>query len=251
MARRKGTPKDNRSTQDLESFGNRSDDYGLSLDELSESFARLLGGGDSPYEAIPSGSEVAASESAELPAVQRPDDDVCPVSPRSIVESILFAGHPEDEPISSRQIASLMRGVRAAEVDALVHELNQMYEEEGCPYHVESVGAGYRMTLRPEFARVQDRFYRRIRSAKLSQAAISVLALVAYQQPISRQDVLALCDDRAGRALAQLVRRGLVAVQRQGDEPRAVVYRTTHRFLEVFQLDSLADLPRNRELPGP
>jgi segregation and condensation protein B len=75
-----------------------------------------------------------------------------------------------------------------------------------------------------------------------------VLALVAYRQPITKQEIEALRGGESTSALRQLVRLGLIAVQRGEADQREVVYRTTTRFLSLFQLRSLDDLPRTQDL---
>src|SRR5690606_370718 len=106
----------------LESFGAVPDDHGISLEELSRAYAELIAGGDDPYEPAPERPPVGAApvepeleleEWAEEPS----DDSACAISPRTILEAMLFVGHPENQPLESQQIASLMRGVRAAEID--------------------------------------------------------------------------------------------------------------------------------------
>ena len=138
-----------------------------------------------------------------------------------------------------------MRGVRVEEVDALVEELNCAYREEGCPYEIEAAGLGYRMRLLPEFNGVRENFYGRVREARLSQAAIDVLAIVAYHQPVTRADVDALRRENSARMLNQLVRRGLLRVERPESTPKSVRYHTTDRFLEFLGLESLQELPQS------
>ncbi len=167
----------------------------------------------------------------------------CEVSPRTILEAMLFVGHPENQPLTSEQVASLMRGVRAQEIDELVVELNRSYDEEGCPYRIESVGAGYQLVLRDEFHSLRDVFYGRVKAAKLSQAAVDVLAIVAYKQPLTREEMDALRGRPSGSLLAQLVRRQLLRVERPHDKPRTPRFWTTDRFLQLFGLESLRDLP--------
>jgi segregation and condensation protein B len=95
---------------------------------------------------------------------------------------------------------------------------------------------------------VVDRLYGSMREARLSQAALDVLALVAYRQPVTKQEVESLRGAESGGVLRQLVRLGLVAVQRGEAGQREVSYGTTPRFLTLFQLRSLDDLPRTQDL---
>ncbi len=249
----------------LELFASDPDDHGLSLEDLSNAYAELLGKGHDPYQPI---SEIPpAAISAEAPseeeqvaidqilldqAVEEEEptdpDDACAISPRTIVEAVLFVGHPQNEPMTAAHMASIMRGVRPEEIDGIVHELNEAYRAEGAPYHIVSEGAGYRMTLREEFAPLRNKFYGRIREAKLSQPAIDVLAVVAYNQPITREEIDSIRDKDSGALLAQLVRRRLLAIERREDAPQVKYYCTTERFLELFGLESLDDLPRTQDL---
>lgn len=176
--------------------------------------------------------------------LEREVDARCPISPRSIAEAILFVGHPENQPLSSRLMAALMRGVSPAEVDQLVEELNASYRAEQAPYEIAVVAGGFMLQLRPEYSRLRNKLYGRVREARLSQAAIEVLALVAYNQPVGRERIDQLRGKPSGALLSQLVRRDLLSVQRSTERPREMVYRTTERFLDIFGLDSLDDLPQ-------
>jgi segregation and condensation protein B len=221
----------------------------------------LIARGDDPYAALPDpdesplsvlteedGEEVEEAGDDELEADDPSAgaanaDAACEISPRTILEAMLFVGHPENQSLTSEKVASLMRGVRAQEIDELVVELNRSYDEEGCPYRIESVGAGYRLVLRDEFHSLRDVFYGRVKAAKLSQAAVDVLAIVAYKQPLTREEVDAMRGRPSGSLLAQLVRRQLLRLERPHDKPRTPRFCTTDRFLQLFGLESLRDLP--------
>jgi segregation and condensation protein B len=230
----------------LAQFEAVTDDQGISLDQLSQAYAQLLGKGEDPYEPPPQPREMEIVEVIEQTDTAS-QDDACELCPRSIVEAILFVGHPKNEPMTAQQIAALMRGVPAREIDELIRELNQDYLARNHPYHVASVDAGYRLELREEFGSMRNVFYGRVREARLSQAAVDVLAIVAYQQGLTRAEI----DDRRGRPcgvlLTQLVRRRLLRVERPAKKPRTVRYFTTDRFLELFGLSSLQELPQSLE----
>lgn len=229
------------------------DDQGLSLDELSQAYAAILNKGADPYPQPGQATEQAAVEVAAVaeeppPVLRGEDETACQITPRSILEAMLFVGHPTGEPLLSERIAALMRGVRPAEVDDLVRELNDEYQREGSPYAVVSVGAGYQLALRPEFAGLRDAFYGRVREARLSQTAIDVLAVVAYHQPLTQDEIDRLRGKPSGGILSQLVRRDLLALERPAEKKAKPIYRTTDRFLDLFGLDSLSELPRSQEI---
>jgi segregation and condensation protein B len=228
----------------LEGLSNPPDDHGLSLEDLSAAYAQLIDGGADPYQ--PDEIEEDEADEEDLGEARDGSEDV-EVTPRSILEAMLFVGCSNNEPLSGRVVAGLMRGVSPREIDELVHELNKTYEAEGCPYHIVSAGAGYTMQLRPEFGRLRDRFYGRIREAKLSQPAIDVLAMVAYRQPISRDAVNELRGQSSGAVLSQLVRRELLRIERTEKSPRTPLYYTTDRFLDLFGMANINELPQSQE----
>ena len=141
-----------------------------------------------------------------------------------------------------------MRGVSPAEVDAAVAELNALYDADATPYRIDHSHGGYQLVLRGEFERMRDKFYGRVREAKLSPAAIEVLSIVAYNQPVSATQIDELRGSACGGALATLVRRRLLRLERSEDRGSAPCYRTTDRFLRLFGLESLSALPRSEEL---
>ncbi len=232
----------------------------LSLRSLSEAFAEALapagGDGPSPEGKPPLDEQQSEHEpAAEVPEEQPPEsdersdqDDSCPISPRTILEAMLFVGDPENRPLEREQAASLMRDVEPEDIPVLVDELNQSYRQSGCPYRVTSDGSGFRLTLGEQYDRVREKFYGRIRRARLSRAAIDVLAIVAYRQPLGADEVSRLRDKPSHHILSQLVRRRLLCVERPAQKPRKTLYRTTDRFLGLFELASLADLPESEAL---
>jgi segregation and condensation protein B len=247
------SPKPVAADLGLESFRKMPEDEGLSLDKLKGAFAAMLGAGDDPYstpadpEQDPLQTAIVVEEEADLNS-RSTADQACEVNPRRILEAMLFVGLPGNTPLTSQQVASLMRGVRAAEIDELVRDLNTEYTRSGRPYSIVSQGAGYRMTLRDEFQPVREKFLGRARQAKLSQGAIEVLAIVAYNGPVSAEEVSRLRSTPSGSVLTQLVRRQLLRLDRDAANPRVGKYSTTDRFLRLFGVESLADLPRTTDL---
>jgi len=229
-------------------------DQGLSLNELSQAYAALLA-----REACPNADGAAAVTKQQAPADTPPEEELASseqgndnsdfeATPRSILEAILFVGHPTGEPLTSELIAALMRGVRPKEIDDLVCELNAEYEAAGAPYSILSVGPGYQLALRPEFGPLRDAFHGRIREARLSQAAIDILAVVGYHQPIAADEIDRLRGKASGAILAQLIRRDLLSLHRPPEKKAKPQYRTTGRFLALFGLDDLKELPRSQDI---
>lgn len=234
---------------------------GISLDELAQAFAKVMGveprrkDDAAPSEQpepssdaeAPVESEATAGTAAQAASESAAHDDSCPICPRTIFEAVLFVGNWDNEPLSARRAAELMRDVDAEEIPSLVEELNRRYEENGAPYQIVGEGDGYRLTLRREFHSLRNRFYGRVREARLSQAAIDVLALVAYKQPLTSEKIHRMRGKPSSHILSHLVRRGLLRIERPPAKRRTPHYYTTDRFLRLFNLQTLDDLPRSED----
>lgn len=229
------------------------DEEEFSLDQLSQAYADVL---KSQGEEVSVGATSAdpavdgesSSESLELEAIESDDDIACPVSPESIIESILFVGTPPDVKLTSRKIAAVLRDVSPGEVTKIVRQLNARYEKENAAFRVESDGGVFRMVLDPKLNDFQQEFFGRNRQFKLSQASIDVMAIVAYNQPTTRDQVEKTRGKPCGSILAQLVRRQLLLVEPGETNPKIRYFSTTDRFLELFDLTEIADLPQSHEI---
>jgi segregation and condensation protein B len=245
---------------------------GISLDELAQAFAQVMGGEprrpneppagerEAPATETDSAGETVAAtqdDACEMPSStataieSAPGDDACPISPRTILEAMLFVGNRDNRPLVPERVADLMRDVTPDEIPAIVDDLNKRYAARGAAYRIVGEGDGYRLTLCPELHPLRSRFYGRIREARLSQAAIDVLALVAYQQPVTGEKIGRLRGKPSNHVLVHLVRRGLLRVERPDPKRRTPHYRTTDRFLQLFNLQSLDDLPRSEDASPP
>jgi segregation and condensation protein B len=168
------------------------------------------------------------------------------LSPERIIEALLFVG---GMPLTAARAADAIRGLTPAQFLEAIAQLNRAYRSQGRPYHIQARERGYVLGLRPQYRGVVDKLFGSNREARLSLAAVDVLALVAYRQPATRQEIDSLRGAESGALLRQLVRRGLVSVVHSGDAAqKEVAYGTTPRFLELFGLKSLEDLPQTQDL---
>jgi segregation and condensation protein B len=169
------------------------------------------------------------------------------VTPEQIVEAALFVGGGA---LSAKKLCTLLRGgYDTAFVTTTIDDLNRQYASEARPYEIISGEGGYRLELRAEYEKLRQRVYGSgPREVKLSQDVLEVLSLVAYQQPISQLEVESHGKQNAGNLLRQLLRRDLVAIQRGDGGRNDVRYLTTPRFLQVFGLASLDELPQPDDL---
>ncbi|MEM6690473.1 MAG: SMC-Scp complex subunit ScpB [Planctomycetota bacterium] len=177
-------------------------------------------------------------------------EDELAISPLVILEGALFIGNSESRYTSAGELAKLMRDVSPSEIEDFVEELNESYSTASQALRIDQSEGGYRMTISASNEIVRSAFAGKMREARLPQLAIEVLALVAYQPGISAGEV----QDQRGRdcnaILNQLVRRRLLTLTREKPENggRAISkYATTDRFLELFGLESLEELPQVHE----
>ena len=214
----------------------------FSLHNLSAAFARLTG----TSEAKAPSADVAEGIDERQ---ESPESAQCKIlSPRMIVEGMLFVGNAEGRPLSSREMAAHIRDVSPREVETLIDELNELYSSTDTAYRIASEGKGFRFVLDAEFDAVRQRFHGRVREAKLTPKAIEVLSVVAYRQPINAEQVTQLRGGRSHKLLSQLVRRGLLRLERPKSSPRKPIYHTTDRFNTLFRIGSPQDLPSSEDL---
>ncbi len=167
------------------------------------------------------------------------------VTPEQVIEASLFVG---GHPLTTKRLCSLLRDEFDRDfVEDAIDRLNRRYVGEHRPYEIRLGEGGYRLVLKYEFEPIRNRvFGLGPKEVKLSQESLEILALVAYRQPLTKQK---LEQEKAncGAVVRQLLRRELVSLER-GETKQDVTYRTTPRFLEVFGLGSLDELPRAEEL---
>ncbi len=199
----------------------------------------------SPGSARTAGSTRPALAAAANPPQPPPADPG--VTPTQVIEAALFVG---GQPLTAGKLYALLRGaITVEQVPELIDELNTLYAAQERPYEVRLGDGGYRLELRPEYDRLRARvFGQGPREVRLSQDLLEVLALVAYRQPITQAEIEALGKAGPGNQLRQLLRRELIQLERDPEQPKEVRYRTTDRFLSVFGLANLADLPQPDDL---
>ncbi len=167
------------------------------------------------------------------------------------LEAILFV---TGEPLQLKRLEGVFEaeGVRAADIRQALDDLRRDYMGRGVEIH--EVGGGYQMRTSPELGEYILRLDMP-RPTKLSQAALETLAIIAYRQPVTRTEAEEVRGVDCGAVVRSLAERGLVKVVGKKEVPgRPLLYGTTKKFLEVFGLSSLTDLPTLRqieELTGP
>ena len=147
-----------------------------------------------------------------------------------------------DQPLDHLTLASAV-GHPPEEVRQALAGLAAEYAEQGRGFDLRNVAGGWRFYTREEFAVVVERFVLEGQQARLTQAALETLAVVAYRQPVSRARVSAIRGVNVDGVMRTLVSRGLVEEAGHDPETTAMLYRTTGYFLERIGVTSLAELP--------
>jgi segregation and condensation protein B len=147
-----------------------------------------------------------------------------------------------DEPVTEMVLAQVLQ-IPQADVRAELLALGNDYRTSGRGFQLREVAGGWRLYTNPSYAAVVERFVVDGQQARLTQAALETLAVVAYRQPVSRARVSAVRGVNVDGVVRTLVSRGLIEECGTDSESGALLYRTTSYFLERLGLSSLEDLP--------
>lgn len=164
---------------------------------------------------------------------------------RRIVEAVILASQ---EPISAQRVAAVIPYCKPAKVKTLVAELNTDYVKRGRSFEIDEIAGGYQFRTLPEYASYIQQIQPQ-RPLRLSKAALETLAIVAYKQPVTRAEIEDVRGVDAGAVVRSLLERNLVRLNGHKEVPgRPMLYGTSQRFLEVFGLERLDDLPSLRQI---
>ena len=164
-----------------------------------------------------------------------------------IIEALLFAS---DAPLSAEDLARGEEDLDADAVERAIADLRRDYEQQGRAFQIYQLAGGYQLLTRPEYSPHLERFETVPRNPRLSGAALEVLAIIAYRQPIGRSEVEEIRGVGSSHVLRTLQELGLIDVVARGEGlGRPLLYGTTSRFLEHFGFASMDDLPKPDELP--
>lgn len=157
------------------------------------------------------------------------------------LEAVLFVA---DEALPLKRLVQLATLADADEAQELVRRLNLAYDASASTFRVEHVATGLRLLTRREFVYWLDKLHQRQAALKLTPPMLETLAIVAYRQPLTRADLEAVRGVQSAEMLKQLMERELVRIAGEDDSlGRPFLYETTRKFLELYGLQSLDDLP--------
>jgi segregation and condensation protein B len=164
---------------------------------------------------------------------------------RAALESLLCA---HGAPLSAERAAEVIGDVTRAEVVRALGALRAEYERDGRGFRIVETAGGYQLRTAPAHAEMVRRLFRE-RSFRLTRAMLETLAIIAYRQVVTKAEIEAIRGVDVDSALGTLLERRLIRVAGRKDAPgRPLLYATSHEFLEVFGLATLADLPTLKEI---
>ena len=157
------------------------------------------------------------------------------------VEALLFAS---PMPLGVSQLARLVGRDRLL-IPAIIDRLNLHYAETGRSFRIERFNDSYRFYTIPEFDKFISRLAEIPRPSRLSRAALEVLSIIAYRQPVVKSEIERIRGIDSDGVIRTLLERGLIAVSGKSDSPgRPLLYKTTEEFLEFFGISDISLLPR-------
>ncbi len=189
------------------------------------------------------------SESLDMEEAQLSQEDNIQPTMTRVIEAVLFAS---DEPLSTARLADISEAGSVKTVREHIEKLNKEYKANNSSFRIEQIAGGYQMLTLDVYNSWLKKLHRVRSENKLSQAALETLAIISYKQPFIRADVEAIRGVACGEMIRSLVYKGLVKIVGKAEVlGRPLLYGTTRKFLQVFGLNSLKDLPKVEELKKP
>jgi len=194
-------------------------------------------------------TEYQTTDEEQVDEVEMPQENLDgELTVESVVEAVLFAS---DEPLPEARLANIVE-TSAKQVRQHIESLNEKYQTHNNAFRIEQIAGGYQMLTLSPYNHWLKKLLRARSDSKLSPAALETLAIIAYKQPIMRADIEAIRGVAVGEVVRSLCYKGLVKIVGRAEVlGRPMLYGTTKRFLEVFGLNTLKDLPKIEELKKP
>ena len=179
------------------------------------------------------------------PSAYPPDAVTIMEDIKNIIESLLFVA---ENPLTIDSIKKVLDSTDSNAISNVLNELSSEYESRKGGFFLREVAGGYQIRTRPEYSQWIKRLLRP-NPLRLSNAALETLAIVAYKQPVIRSDIEHLRGVDCGGILRMLLERKLIRVVGRKEIPgRPIIYTTTKKFLELFELKDIKALPSPKEI---
>ncbi|MBQ9418749.1 MAG: SMC-Scp complex subunit ScpB [Synergistaceae bacterium] len=163
------------------------------------------------------------------------------------IEALLFMA---SSPVDEKELKELLE-VSSSEIKKSITELNKIYENESRGIFLSFIGGGWVLETKPELSELVGRFrsIEKTKRIRLSKAAIETAAIIAYNQPVTRAEIDEIRGVHSDSSIARLLEHGLIKIAGRKSKNGGLLYVTTQKFLEVFGIDDIANLPAIGEIP--
>ena len=164
---------------------------------------------------------------------------------KSIIENVLLAA---DQPINASELSKIfIDGTDKDQLQSILDELREEYNSRNL--QIMEVADGYQLCTRHEYNDWIRKYLKLDRSSRLSQPSLDTLSIIAYKQPLTRQEVDDIRGVDSSGVLKTLLEKKVIGPAGRKKVPgRPIMYRTTQKFLEYFGLKDLSDLPTLEDL---
>jgi len=165
---------------------------------------------------------------------------------KQIIEALIFAS---DIPLPVKKIKEITEEDSEKAVREILLLMQKEYEKKKSPLELVEVAGGFQLVTRPEYAGWIKKLYRSRAASHLTQKALETLAIIAYKQPLTKQEVEAIRGVNSDAVIKTLLERNLITISGRLKAPgNPLIYKTTKYFLEYFGLKSIKDLPKLKEI---
>ncbi len=161
---------------------------------------------------------------------------------KSVIEALLFSS---EKPLALERVKKVLDGYDTNQIRLIIEELRSDYERDKRGIRVVEVADGFRMITASDFAPFLKKFYKERKVERLSRQGLETLAIIAYKQPLTKNEIEILRNVNADGVMSSLLDKNLIRISGRKKAPgRPFVYGTTKQFLEHFGLKSLDELPK-------
>ena len=160
---------------------------------------------------------------------------------KNIIETLLFVF---EEPISNDMIREALEiEISDLDINKIIDNLNMEYKKESKGIYIDSIAKGYQIRTLPKFYKYIATIQNNNQQYRLSQAALEILSIIAFKQPISRLDIELIRGVDSIGAIKNLLDKKLIVIKKRRDKKKkSLLYVTSNFFLETFGLNSLEEL---------
>jgi len=165
---------------------------------------------------------------------------------KGILESLLFAS---DTSLSVKRMKELLPQIDTTTIRDTLKKLQETYEKTHSALEIVEVGGGYQIVSKKDYAPYIQLLYKGRMASRLTQRAMETLAIIAYKQPITKQEIESIRGVNVDGVVKTLLERDLIMIKgRQKAPGNPLLYGTSRKFLIYFGLKSLNDLPKLKEI---